>query len=71
MARPKVASEQNVRGWTIKEVAALLCVSERTVDRMIKRGEVEAFRVGRAVRVRAQSVLDYVEGHRLEPTGAD
>jgi excisionase family DNA binding protein len=71
MARPKVANEANVRGWTKREVAGLLCVSERTVDRMVERGEIEAFHVGRAVRVRAQSVLDYVETNRLEPTGTD
>lgn len=71
MARPKVANEQNCRLWKVGEVAALLCVSPRTVERMITRGEVEAVHLGRAVRVRAQSVLDHIEANRLDPTGAD
>jgi excisionase family DNA binding protein len=71
MARPKVANEANDKSWTIREVAALLCVSTRTVERLIQRGELDAFHVGRSLRVRAQSVLAYVEGNRLEPTGND
>lgn len=69
--RPKAASEANVRAWTIAEVAELLHISTRTVERLIERGEVEAFHVGRAVRVVAQSVLAYREANRLEPTQGD
>lgn len=71
MARPKVANEANVKLWTIKEVAALLCVSDRTVQRMITAGEVEAVNVRGARRVRAQSVLAYVEGARQGATAGD
>lgn len=71
MARPKVANEANVRSWTIKETAALLCVSTRTVERLVAGGVLDASRVGRAVRVRAQSVLSYLEANRLQPTGND
>ncbi|GLY55181.1 helix-turn-helix domain-containing protein [Lentzea sp. NBRC 102530] len=71
MARPKTANETNVRSWTIKEVADLLCVSTRTVERLVAAGDLDASRVGRAVRVRAQSVLGYLEANRLEPTGTD
>lgn len=71
MARPKVANEANVRLWTVAAVAELLCVSTRTVERMITDGRLDAVRLGRAVRVRAQSVLDYIEASRLDPTPAD
>jgi excisionase family DNA binding protein len=71
MARPKVANEQNVRLWTKQEVGALLCVSERTVERMIDRGQIEAVHLGRAVRVRTQSVLALVEASRLDPSRPD
>jgi len=71
MARPKTANETNVRLWTKQETAALLRVSERTVERMIDRGDVEAVHLGRAVRVRAQSVLALVEASRLDPPRPD
>lgn len=71
MARPKVANEANVRLWTVAVVAELLCVSTRTVERMITDGRLDAVRLGRAVRVRAQSVLDHIEANRLGPTAAD
>ncbi len=45
------------RLYTAEEVAHLLRVHPRTVHRMIKRGELDAFTVGGIYRIR-QSALD-------------
>ncbi|MDF2968352.1 MAG: Helix-turn-helix domain [Nocardioidaceae bacterium] len=71
VGRPRAATEANVQSWTIKETAALLRISTRTVERLVGAGALESYRVGRAVRIWARSVLAYQEGHRLEPTPAD
>jgi excisionase family DNA binding protein len=49
----------------------MLCISERTVERLLAAEKLEAYRVGRSVRIWARSVLAYQEANRLEPTGAD
>jgi excisionase family DNA binding protein len=52
-------SEQE--SFTIAEAAQLLHVSKDTVRRRIKTGEIEIFRVGRAIRIRKE-VLDKFMG---------
>ncbi len=42
---------------SVKEIAKFLSVSKRTVQRMVKRGDLDAIRVGGQIRVR-QSALD-------------
>jgi excisionase family DNA binding protein len=68
MARPRVANEANVRLWTKGTVAELLCISTRTVERMISAGELPTVHVRGALRIPAQAVLDYVEAARQDPT---
>jgi len=69
--RPRTPSEANIQSHTTAEVARLLCISERTVERLRAAGKLESYRVGRSVRIWARSVLAYQEANRLEPTGAD
>jgi excisionase family DNA binding protein len=46
---------------TIKDVAELLQVSTRTVQRLIDRGELAAVRIGRSVRIRPEAVQSLTE----------
>lgn len=69
--RPRTPSEANLASHTAAEVARMLCISKRTVERLYTAGELEAYRVGRSVRIWARSVLAYQEANRLETTGAD
>ena len=46
---------------TMKEVAELLQVSEKTVKRIMERGELAGAKVGRAWRFTPADVKDYVE----------
>lgn len=47
---------------TTKEVAARLAVSEKTIRRLTKRGELPAVRVGGTVRYDPAEVRSYVYG---------
>lgn len=52
---------------TTPEVATMLGVSTRTVQRLIKAGELQAIRVGlRQVRIARQNVLDFMERRRTD-----
>ncbi len=57
----------NERLLTKSEVAALLNVSERTVDRMISAGKIRTVRAGDRVRFRQQDVDDYLAGETKQP----
>lgn len=45
---------------TVPEVAAQLRVCERTVRRLLSRGELPCIRIGRSVRVNASGLAAYV-----------
>ncbi len=45
---------------TVNEVADLLRVSRMTVYRLIKEGDMSAFRVGRSYRLREEDVHSYL-----------
>jgi excisionase family DNA binding protein len=45
---------------TMRDVAGLLCVSSRTVKRLLARGELPVVRVGRLVRVREDDVRRFM-----------
>jgi excisionase family DNA binding protein len=46
--------------YTDAEVSSLLRVSKRTVYRLRRSGKLQAVRIGRAVRTRADSVVDFI-----------
>lgn len=45
---------------TVKQLAEFLQVSELTVKRAIKAGDLKAFKVGRDWRIEKEAVLDWV-----------
>lgn len=49
--------------YTIREVAKILRVNERTVLNEIDRGELRATRVGRQWRVSQEALDDYIQRH--------
>jgi excisionase family DNA binding protein len=44
------------RGYSVREVAEMIGVTPRTVYKLVASGEVRSFRIGRAIRVRAEDV---------------
>lgn len=51
-----------------KEAAALLCIGETTLERLISAGEIPAYRIGNAcVRLEEADVAAYLESCRLQP----
>ena len=45
---------------TVKEVAAMLRVSEMTIYRLVKSGELESVKVGRSIRIYEHSIAKYL-----------
>lgn len=54
---------------TVKEVADLLRVSEVTVRRWIKDGELRAIDIGKGWRIGSQDLDAFLEGHATRPAG--
>ena len=53
---------EDLRLLTLPEAAALLHVSTRTLQRMIRRNELPAFKVGGQWRVRESQLSRWIEG---------
>jgi excisionase family DNA binding protein len=51
----------------LDEVAKLLKVSKRTVQREVELGKLEAFKVGRALRFTKQAVEEYMQKQTVKP----
>ena len=50
------------------EAADLLGISVRTLEKMIARGALPAYRIGpKTVRLRREDIDDYLESHRAAP----
>lgn len=49
------------RLWTVAEVAEHMRVSNMTVYRLVKAGELPAIRVGKNYRIRGQELADYID----------
>lgn len=58
-------NESDDQVLTVPAVAQWLGVSEKTVYRLVRRGELAAFKVGAAVRVRRSAVLAYMDTARM------
>jgi excisionase family DNA binding protein len=48
---------------TTEEVADILKTSQRTVQRLIRQGQLKAHKVGRGYRVRDQDLIDFFQSH--------
>ncbi|HEY3416125.1 MAG TPA: helix-turn-helix domain-containing protein [Armatimonadota bacterium] len=67
-------AEQAKEFYTIKELAALLAVTEQTVYRLMRRGELPYYKFGRATRFRRSDVEAYIARCRFldpDPIGDD
>lgn len=49
---------------TVKQLAEFLQVSEQTIKRAIKTGDLEAFKVGRDWRVEREKVQEWIEKNK-------
>lgn len=49
--------------YTVKEVAAILRVNERTVLNLIAAGDLKATQVGRQYRISQEALDDYIARH--------
>lgn len=58
------------RWLTIAEVVEMLPVSYMTVRRLIDRGDLIGYRIGKSVRVRLSDLNAYLAGQRMGPGGA-
>ncbi len=58
--------ETGDRLLTVSEVAATMRVSNMTVYRMIKSGDLPALRVGKNYRIRESDVSDYLANRSVE-----
>ena len=52
---------------SLEEVAKMLKVSERTVQREVAAGKLKAFRVGRSLRFRVEAVEEYMKLQEVSP----
>ncbi|HYY44593.1 MAG TPA: helix-turn-helix domain-containing protein [Actinomycetota bacterium] len=53
---------------TVGEVAQIMRVSNMTVYRLIKSGQLAAIRVGKNYRIRRRDVERYLSGHTVQAT---
>ena len=57
-----MTTEVNSQLYSLEQAAGLLAVSLRTVDRMVKRGELPVVRVGRLRRIRGYDLETLAAG---------
>nr|WP_246372471.1 helix-turn-helix domain-containing protein [Gordonia humi] len=50
---------------TVPAVAEWMHVSEKTVYRLVRSHQLEAFKVGTAVRIRRSAVIEYMDTARM------
>lgn len=62
-------TEAPTPAWTVRQVAGRLGVSEGTVYRTAERGEIPAFKLGDAWRVRRDDIDAWIE-HQQQEHGA-
>lgn len=51
----------------VEDVAKILKVSKRTVQREVKLGRLKAFSVGRALRFKAEAIEEYMKEQEVKP----
>jgi excisionase family DNA binding protein len=56
---------------TVNEVASILRVSNMTVYRLLKSGQIPAIRVGKNYRIKESDVNDYLSRGGTRPEGND
>lgn len=56
---------------SVQEVAKRLNVNPRTVNRMVERGELPAYRISGVLRVDEQDLQEYLRKNRTQPKKED
>ena len=69
LATPHDAADNPADLLTRAEVAQYLRVSDRTVSRLIRAGQLPASRIGRAVRIRHADLLDMLDRNHTNSAG--
>ena len=59
---PRRASPVSSSYLTLREVAELLKLSEKTIYRLVQQGDIPAFKVGGSWRFRASDIEEWIEG---------
>lgn len=62
--RPLRAPAERPYFYTARELAQILRVTENTIYRLARRGELPSFTIGRSIRFRTQDVEAYLEKAR-------
>jgi excisionase family DNA binding protein len=57
----------SLKAFTLKEAAALLGVDKQSIDRLVRAGEIESFRVGRLIRVTYRGLDAFVRRSKTCP----
>lgn len=57
-----IQSAPIVGAFTLPQVARMLAVSKRTIEREIERGRLKVVRIGRCVRIRPDDLAAYSSG---------
>lgn len=71
MEPPNITAAPGRAGLTVAETEAVLGCSKGTVYNLLRSGELESFTIGRARRIRPESVAAYVDSHTTSGLGTD
>ncbi|QDS92509.1 Helix-turn-helix domain protein [Roseimaritima multifibrata] len=69
MIRPVPHSEPLL--LNVREVAAILAVSESTVYALIRQRKLSCYRFGRCIRIHRDAITEYLDSQRVECTPAE
>ena len=56
---------ENTKALTVQDVAEILKIAKNTVYELIKRGEINSYKVGRKVRFTLSDVEDYIQNSKV------
>jgi excisionase family DNA binding protein len=56
---------------SVEQVQERLSLSRDTVDRMIRRGEIQAVKIGRCVRISEEEIERYLQSHKFKTPEAE
>jgi excisionase family DNA binding protein len=66
-----IGTPTNRAGLTVNEAAELLGVSRGCIYNILRSGQVDSFTIGRARRIRPESLTAYVDAHTVTGLGRE
>ena len=60
-----VASDEKREFYSVQQIASLLQLDEMTIYRMVKRGDLASYAIGRIKRFRSRDLEAFLEGSRV------